>query len=298
MGYRIGAAAIAVYALVLYGTGGLGWQHVSLPFMIWACLSRREGPRRFMGEWAPMILFWLSYDSMRIWGVRLFHRVEVEQPFRWEAAMFLSPDGSIWPFYFARRMSHSGTGWVGRALEGYSTMIYLSYLFAVPCIMLVLWIRKRMTLFRRMLWTFTILNFSGLVLYVLYPAAPPWWVYENGFALPTLENSRPAGFSDSKTLSTLFQYSANRFGAIPSLHAAHPLLLVLVLARHGVRARWISLAAFYALSMWFATVFLNQHYIIDLLIGAALIPLAMLGDRIAERRTPGFHSAGTTNPVT
>jgi hypothetical protein len=28
--------------------------------------------------------------------------------------------------------------------------------------------------------------------------------------------------------------------------------------------------------MWFACVFLNQHYIVDLLIGAALVPLALV----------------------
>jgi hypothetical protein len=173
-----------------------------------------------------------------------------------------------------------------RILETGCSAVYASYIFAVPVIMLTLWLRRSEALFRRMLRAFTVLNFAGLAIYVLYPAAPPWWVFENGFLQPTLDHSLPAGFKGSATLSTIFHYSANRFGAIPSLHGAHPVLLTLVLALHGAAYRWIGLSAAYTAAMWFACVFLNQHYVVDLLIGAALAPLAI---RFARLPVEGGH---------
>jgi len=287
--YKIGGALIAAYLGGIYAAGQPGWQHAALPLMIWACLSRREMPRRFMRDWWPMLCFWLAYDSMRAWGPLLYSRVAVEAPFRWEASLFLSPTGVIWPFYFAPWMEQAEGGAWQRMLEVSSSAVYVSYLFAVPLIMLVAWLRRSDLFFQRMLRTFTALNLLGLAIYVIYPAAPPWWVYENGFIRPTLEHSRPIGFEGSAALSAIFQYSANRFGAIPSLHGAHPLLLALVLALHGSRSRWVWLAALYTASMWFATVLLNQHYIVDLLIGAALIPLSLPFALRARERQDSRH---------
>ncbi len=73
-----------------------------------------------------------------------------------------------------------------------------------------------------------------------------------------------------------------RQGWISRIHAIpYPVLLTLVLARHGVRWRWILLSAAYSAAMWFACVFLNQHYIVDLLLGAGLaflcLPFAAAG---------------------
>jgi membrane-associated phospholipid phosphatase len=120
-----------------------------------------------------------------------------------------------------------------------------------------------------------------MIIYFAYPAAPPWWVYQNGLTQPTLQHSMPAAEAGSVPVE-LFHFSANRFAAIPSLHAAYPLLLTLVLAAHRARSRSVALASLYTLAMWFSCVFLNQHYIIDLIIGAMLLPLAIP----AARRPP------------
>lgn len=289
MGYWLGAAAVAIYGLVMFATGNLGWQHIALPVFIWACLPGREAPRGFVRGWWPLILFWLSYDSMRAWGSFLYPRVAVEQPLRWEQALFLSPAGTIWPYYFVSWMQQHGATLGARALNHYCNLIYLSHVFALPALLIILWVRHSRFLVRRILLSLAVLGFLGIAGYVAYPAAPPWWVYENGFAQPTLVHSKPAGLEKGSVLSTLFQYSANRFGAIPSLHGAFPLLLTLVLALHGVRYRWIWLAAFYTASMWFACVFLNQHYIVDLLIGVPLVVLALpfAGMRVFVGGAPG-----------
>jgi hypothetical protein len=267
------AAAVAAYALLMFVRGHLGWQHLGLLVFIWACVAPQQAPRRFIRDWWPMVFFWLSYDAMRSFSSRLFPRVAVKEPFDWESALFISPEGILWPFYFAR-WSAQHSLW-SKILYGYCNAIYLTQLFGIPASMFVLWLRRKDLLFRRLVWSLTALHLMTLCIYIAYPAAPPWWVYENGFQQPSLDHSMPAGLTRGSTLSGLFQMSPNRFAAIPSLHGAYPLLLTLVLGLHGARMHWIVLAGIYTASMWFACVFLNQHYIVDLLAGAVLVLISL-----------------------
>jgi hypothetical protein len=222
-----------------------------------------------------MVLFWLGYDSLRLISDGLLSRAAVEAPFRWEERLFLAPDGTIWPFYLARWSAAHPTGIGPTLLRTYCNLVYLTQIIGMPIILMVLWLREERHLFRRLVWSLTALHLLTLALYIAYPAAPPWWVFENGFAPPTPEHSRPARIEKGSVLEGLFHFSPNRFAAIPSLHAAYPLLLTLVLGMHGTAWPRILLAGAYAASMWFACVFLNQHYIVDLLIGAALAAAAL-----------------------
>jgi hypothetical protein len=253
----------------------LGWQHVALLLLLWACLTPSEGPNRFVRQWWPFVLFWLSYDVMRVFSAALIRRAAVAAPYRWESSLFLSPQGVIWPFYFTHWIQQHDSAHLTNVLTGYCNLIYLSQLFVVPLATFYIWHRRQTLLFRRLLWSFALLHLLTLGIYIAYPAAPPWWVYENGFQQPTPGHSMPGGFATGSTLSALFHMSPNRFAAIPSLHGAYPLLLMLVLALHEVRTKWIVITGIYAASMWFACVFLNQHYLIDLAIGAALVFCAL-----------------------
>ncbi len=295
VGNRLWIAAVAVvaYLIGMLLLGKLGWQHLGLLLLLWACLTRLEGPNRFVRDWWPFILFWLSYDVMRVFGTHMLERVSVGPPWRWESWLFLSPEGSIWPFYFTHWIERHGTAWAARLLIGYCNLIYLSQLFIVPLTTLFIWHRRQDVLFRRLLWSFAALHLLTLCIYIGYPAAPPWWVYENGVTQPTVLHSMPVGFPTGSTLSGLFHLSPNRFAAIPSLHGAYPLLFLLVLAMHGVRTRWILVFSLYAASMWFSCVFLNQHYIVDLLIGAALVAVVLP----FARTSPKTSSAQTASVI-
>ena len=59
------------------------------------------------------------------------------------------------------------------------------------------------------------------------------------------------------------------FAAVPSLHGAYPVLLLLLLPRTKSRLA-LAVVALYGCAMWTATVVLNQHYVIDLVAGALL----------------------------
>jgi hypothetical protein len=283
-----GAAGIAAYAGAMCWAGKLDWQHLGLPVLAWACIAPQQGPRRFMLAWWPMVLFWLGYDSMRFCSDSLLSRASIEPPLRWEQTFFPAPGGEIWPFLFSRwRESNAGDNWVAVA-SMVSNLVYFSHICAVPLFLLGLWLRRRDLLFRRIVWSFSVLHVAGLLTYMAYPAAPPWWVYENGMTQPTPQHHLPMGSVSGSVPRQLFQFSANKFAAIPSLHGAYPFLLTLVLLVHGSSRRSVALAACYTALMWFACVFLNQHYIIDLVIGALWAVPA-----IPAARRPFNHLAGS-----
>ncbi|RMD94240.1 MAG: hypothetical protein D6814_14755, partial [Calditrichaeota bacterium] len=157
--------------------------------------------------------------------------------------------------------------------------------FAVP--LLVGWIFWHTTddrpMFYKFVYTLTVLNFLALVTFMVFPAAPPWYVYNYGFVQP-VPNSSFWGTSAGtlidvdrllgvKFFTTLWDsFNANHFAAIPSLHGAYPIVVSLFVyqkfRKHGF---WLAL---YPLATWFSAVYLNQHYVVDLLIGALYIIVA------------------------
>jgi membrane-associated phospholipid phosphatase len=67
--------------------------------------------------------------------------------------------------------------------------------------------------------------------------------------------------------------SRNVFGAMPSLHAAYP--VVVLLAVWTVPRRWVrALAGAFAVLVAFAAVYLYHHYVLDVIAGVAVGILA------------------------
>jgi membrane-associated phospholipid phosphatase len=59
----------------------------------------------------------------------------------------------------------------------------------------------------------------------------------------------------------------NPVAAMPSLHAAYPTLVLLALRRYRKTYFWFFLP--YPLLVWLSTVYLGEHYVIDVIAGAA-----------------------------
>jgi membrane-associated phospholipid phosphatase len=83
--------------------------------------------------------------------------------------------------------------------------------------------------------------------------------------------------------ATFYGRSADVFGAIPSLHVSYPLLTFL----HGreLGKRWLDVASFALfLLVSFAAVYLNHHYVLDVLLGVLYTVVAWRIDLVLERR--------------
>jgi len=256
-----------------------------------ALLAEKRG-RQFFLDWAPLFAFWLVYDRLRLLQPMLLYRVAIESPYLIERWAFGWITGGDVPAHAARAwLSSQGDTSLSQVMLWLAQTVYFSHLVFVPLFFVWLWIsgrkseegRERFTHYMR---AFAFLNFLAVIVYVLLPVAPPWWVTANGFAQPTtalISQTRMAAGMNGVLVQGMIKTAPQWFAAVPSLHGAYPVLLLL-LAR-GNRSQWISFAiAIYGVAMWSATVVLNQHYIIDLLAGALL---AFAAWKLASRRRTG-----------
>ena len=148
---------------------------------------------------------------------------------------------------------------------------------------IVLWVRAY-PMFRRFRALFLTVTFAGFVTYVLYPAIPPWLASRRGDMPHTVRIVRAMwlelGLSDVAAVFGEQSRYAFPVGALPSLHAAWPFLLLVVplagrrtvarRARSRTRSRWR-----------FTLVYTADHFVFDI--------LARLGlrDRRGPRRPLG-----------
>ena len=241
-----------------------------------ALLSAERG-RRFFLDWAPLFAFWLVYDRLRLVQPLLYSRVAVEHPFLLERAAFGWLAKGAVPAHAAHAWLASHNGTLAMTIEWAAQIVYFSHLFVVPLVIVALWLlgwsRERYrAAFLHHIRAFTVLNFSAIVVYVLFPVAPPWWVTLNGMARPTAElvaHANMAAAMHGALIQGMIRNASQWFAAVPSLHGAYPVLLLLLLPRPRSRLA-LAAVAFYACAMWTATVVLNQHYVIDLVAGALL----------------------------
>jgi membrane-associated phospholipid phosphatase len=75
----------------------------------------------------------------------------------------------------------------------------------------------------------------------------------------------------------------NDVAAMPSLHAA--MATGIWFAARGTRLVWVG--AVYAIAMWIALVYLGEHYVVDVLAGAALMAWSW---RTVSRSSRGANS--------
>lgn len=146
---------------------------------------------------------------------------------------------------------------------------------------------------------FLLVNAVGWSIWLLYPAAPPWYidVYGKGPAVLSAA-SNAAGLLRLDALlgvpltETIYSKSTNVFGAMPSLHVAYATLVASV--AYPLRGAYRVGTLAFAVSMAFSAVYLRHHYILDVLAGLALaVVVAVTVRPLAARLSPRL---GGVNP--
>lgn len=141
----------------------------------------------------------------------------------------------------------------------------------------------------------------GCLLYHALPTAPPWWAAENGYLEPPVDRVVVAVGEQTEPLATVKRLmidvgeevwggpawdrlyeslGGNPWAAMPSLHFATSVMAALLLAETGAIAG--ALGAGYAATLGFALVYLGEHYVTDLLAGAAVVAAVRFGEPVVE----------------
>lgn len=161
-----------------------------------------------------------------------------------------------------------------RWLDFVCAVPYATFIFVCAACAAWLYVRD----YRRMLrftWCFLLLNLAGFVTYHVYPAAPPWYYHAYGCRVDMLARAsegpnlaRVDAALHVHYFAGMYGRASDVFGAMPSLHAAYALLVVL-LGWAVMSNPWRAAAvAFFAL-MSFAAVYLDHHWVLDVVAGAA-----------------------------
>jgi len=129
------------------------------------------------------------------------------------------------------------------------------------------------------LFCFGFLNLLAVATQLAWPTAPPWYVelYGNKPASYSMEG-HPAGLDKADHIlqyplfRNLYGNSPIVFGSFPSLHAAWPIMIT-IFAPAAIKPLKI-VGVVYVLVVWWAAVYLNHHFVLDLVGGAIYVAIA------------------------
>jgi len=251
-------------------------------------------------DWLPLYLVLFAYNLLRgyashvLWGPFVRPQIAIDK----FIGLGTVPTVTLQRWLFDPAQLH----WWDYAVWA----VYNSHFFVSYAIAAVLWKRNHQR-FRRFINLFVGLTFVGYVGYLLYPAMPPWMASEAGHAVQGLGTpvpgylTIPTGYGGATTriiplvwqhiglkaaaaLFTRGSEFANNVAAMPSLHAAYPMLLLLFFwpfVRWQTRVLLVS----YVLAMAFTLVYTGEHFVTDELAGwACAITVYFVGSRILDRR--------------
>ena len=276
---------IMIYLIIINQIIHVRPDHVFLALVVFSFVLGKERAKRFLIDWLPFVGFWVAYDMMRGVADSVRGTIHITEPYRLERYCFgWIPGINIPPLDIQALRLDPDLHLLKSFIDMLSGNLYIMH-FALPLVLgWLLWhTTNDRAMFYKFVYTLTILNILALTTFMIYPAAPPWYVYNYGFVQPE-PNSTFWGTSAGNLIDvdrllgvTLFttlwdSFNANHFAAIPSLHGAYPIVLSFFTYKKFRRGLfWIAL---YPIGVWFAAVYLNQHYIVDLIIGGLYIFVA------------------------
>jgi inositol phosphorylceramide synthase catalytic subunit len=265
------------------------WDHVAMLVAALALFS--IGPRSkrlFLGTY-PCGMVGVLYDTMRVvQNVGLTpSRVHLCDLRALEVSLFgTTLDGQrvTWHDWF---LVHHAP-----ALDFLCAIPYGTFLFVIVATAVVLFTRD----YPRMLrfsWCWLALNLAGFATYHFFPAAPPWYFHARGCTVDLSAQAsegaalaRVDAWLSVPYFAGMYGRASDVFGAMPSLHCAYALLIVLVgWGAFGWPLR-IASVAFLGV-MCFGAVYLDHHWVLDVLAGlaysVAVVACAELATRVWTR---------------
>jgi membrane-associated phospholipid phosphatase len=296
MPFVLAVYILVVVALFLYLNLRLTVEWVATILFVAALLSGRG--LLFLRDWGVFIVVLLA------WQLTSF--LAIYFPFPWHLTELIDADkfvfaGHVPTVWLQKHLYHRGI------LEPWDVLAASMYMlhFLAPLVAgFLLWIADR-GMFRRFATTFVLVAMAGFVTYILYPAVPPWMA---GESLARVHGTyqvaaRGAGHVYLPGVKNLFDVLAGHWynpnhgnislhflripydsvAAMPSEHAAFPMLFFLFLRRQFGRPAYLALI--YMAAILFSITYLGQHYVIDAVVGFAY---AIAGYMLVMHLTPAI----------
>jgi len=222
--------------------------------------------RSLLLEWLPLLAALTLYDILRGIGGG---RVPIHGEFQIWIDRYVFGFGSVPSVWLQQHLwnpAHVGV------VDDAAYLTYMSFFLATPVALGVLWLvdRKGFRLWARQL---TLISFAAVACFTACPTIPPWLAAQKGMIGNVQRLVGPIGGSlppfDGRNLWENGLRLANDLASFPSLHEGMTVLFSILLWRRVPRAVRPLLVA-YPLAMAFSLVYLGEHYVCDLVAGAAL----------------------------
>lgn len=273
---RVTIAAVFTILYTLMAVG-VGWRqdHLIMIILVVALLLIHQITYKVVITLSSFAIFWISYDFLRIYPNYMLSSVHIIEPYNIELALFGIMD--------AGRRVVPCEWFITRTSDGLSLFAGFSYLMWMPAPMtyaLYLLVKKKDAVID-FTYGFLLTNLIGYVIYYSYPAAPPWYYITYGmgtdFSIPGSEGllSEFDRLIGVPIFNGIYAKNANVFAAIPSLHSAYPVISLLAAIKNKQRA-WAIFFVILAFGTWFAAVYSQHHYLIDVLLGVLCAVIAYM----------------------
>jgi membrane-associated phospholipid phosphatase len=255
----VGYAAIL---LVWYAYCGLLFQFsIGLVFLALVPLTLVLGrTTQLVREMTPFVVLLLSYEALQgIAGTVASGRIVQLIPHAGSSASSLV--GTVQTVFYSPNLTDA------------MSVLYGLHFPLVMGSAILLWYSDK-TLYRRYVYSLTASSYISLLFYLFMPSAPPWYT---GVATNLLD-SGTLQFGASNLISSLDNVGelieSDKLAAFPSLHAAYIVLFCYFTLKLRKKYGLVSLPI--TVGVLFSTIYLGQHFIIDLGAGAAIAAACVL----------------------
>ena len=251
---NLGVLFSAIYVVILfvaflvYGVIP-GPELVVFVFFIYAAYNKRT--RRFVRDWFPFVALILGYEALNGLVPNLARGLHVIEPAFADKQLFGAIPTLVLQQFFRN------------PILDYVTAFFYSLHFILPILFaFILW-KYASAYFSRFTLALIVGTYGALLTFILYPVAPPWYGVNATRIMFQIDTNLSMPFY--RSFLGLFQ--PNPFAAFPSLHAMYPWLISLyALKIKKAKALPILVLPF---GVWFSTIYLGEHYVIDV-IGAII----------------------------
>ena len=275
---RTALTIFCVYAIVWTRDNGILWDRLGVAravavFLVCAFVGR---PARQWGMLLVDVLLycamWYAYETTRgaadgkIFGVKF--PLQVQAPRNIDRFMFFGNDPNVvLQNHFWRASVH----WYDKV----ASLTYFTHFIFVPIVMGALWATTHRQ-WARFMKRFATVLCVACVLFIIFPTAPPWMASKNYHLIPPLSRSAGRGFTAMGLHAAAVSWKnaldwGNAVAAMPSLHASFA-LIVPAFFLPWIKPRWLKVVVLlFPVLMLTSLVYLAEHWVIDGLVGWAIV---------------------------
>jgi inositol phosphorylceramide synthase catalytic subunit len=264
---QLGWIVIVGWVLVRTAMYGARWEHGALVVLTAGLVLGGQRTQRFYAAFLPIGLLAVTYDA--IGCTHALHAAAA----RAHVCDLRAAEQSVFGIGGGRTVHDWLQPHATRALDVLCAFPYGTFIF-VELVVAVVLVNASPEAAARFGWTFLGMNLMAFATYAAYPAAPPWYFHTHGCAIdPSVHASegpnlaRVDAWLGVRYFHAFYARSSDVFGAMPSMHVAYPVLALVQAWRWVPGYARVALVG-YAGLMAFAAIYLDHHWILDVVVGA------------------------------